>query len=451
MSWDLIVVGAGAAGLSAARTARRRRADVAVVEAGPIGGECTFSGCIPSKTLIDAAARGVAFPVAQARVHDTVARVAATESATVLRREGIDVIEGHARLVGATGVRVDGRLLRAKRMVIAVGAGPLVPPIPGIGDVPVLTNDNVFEVADLPPSLLVVGGGPLSVELAQAFARFGASVTVIETADRLLPKEEPEASELVASALTADGVRVLTGRAVASAAPDGGGVRLVLDDGTVCEGSHVLVAAGRSPSTGGLGLEAAGVATDPRGYVVTDERLRTSVSGIWAAGDVAGRTASTHAADEMGRIAAGNALSRLPYRRFHDEWMPTVTFTDPEVARVGLTEAEAAGRGARVAYLPMAEVDRAVTSGRTDGYVKLVVGPRSGTRHLAGGRLLGAIVVAARAGEMIALPTLVLRTGMLPARLALTTQAYPTWTTAVQQAAAQLFIETGGRRARPAG
>lgn len=450
VNYDLVVVGGGAAGISAARTGLRRRARVVLVQNGPVGGDCTFAGCIPSKTLIAAAAQGADFSTAIGRVHDTVAQVAATETADVLRREGIDVIEGRARLLAPDRVSIDGRQLRFRRLVVATGSVPSIPPIPGLAEVDVLTNENVFDLDHKPPSLIVLGGGPVGVELAQAFARLGTTVTVIEAAGRLLAREEPEASEIVAGALADDGVHVLTGREATSAETDPTGARVYLDDGTRLSASRVLVAAGRRPATAGLGLDAAGVVTDERGFICTDDHLRTNVTGIWAAGDIAGRSQFTHAADEMGRVAATNALSPVPYRKFRDHWMPAVTFTAPEVARVGLTEAAAAGPGVRVAYLPMSEVDRAITAGQTRGYVKLVTGPRAGTRNLAGGRLLGATVVAAHAGDMIAVPTLAMRTNMFPARLALTTQAYPTWSLAIRQAAAQLFIETSGRRARPA-
>lgn len=211
----------------------------------------------------------------------------------------------------------------------------------------------------------------------------------------------------------------------------------------------MLVAVGRTGAIEGLGLDAAGVATD-RGFIVTSDTLATSADGIWAVGDVAGKLQFTHAADEMGRIAAANALSRLPDRKFRPEWVPWVTFTGPEVARVGVTEAEAAARGARVAYVPMSEVDRAITAGATDGFVKLVAGPRTVLRNAGGGRLLGATVVAARGGELIGEAALALRTGMFVGRLAQTIHPYPTWSTALRQAAAQFFMDVGGRRARPA-
>lgn len=457
MTYELVVVGAGTAGLSAARTARRRGATVALVTDSAPGGDCTFVGCIPSKTLIEAAAQGADFSTATKRVHETVARLAAAESAEVLRGEGIDVLDGRARLEGPNRLAVAGRQVDYRRLVLATGAGPVIPPIPGLDDVAVLTNEDVFDLTSQPPSLLVVGGGPIGVELAQAFARLGTAVTIVEAARRLLPREEPEASDAVTAALAEDGVVAMTGRRVASAGvapggPDTGSAWVGLDDGTRVSATRVLVALGRRPDTSGLGLDDAHVAVDGHGSVVTDSHLRTTATGIFAAGDVTGRSPFTHSADEMGRVAAANALSRVPYRRFQEAAIPAVTFTDPEVARVGLTESDAAAAhpGARVAYLPLDELDRAVTAGRTNGYIKLIVAPRRATRDLAGGRLVGATFVAPRAGEMIALPALVMRTGMLPARLALTVQAYPTWTLGVRQAAAQLFMESGGRRARPA-
>jgi pyruvate/2-oxoglutarate dehydrogenase complex dihydrolipoamide dehydrogenase (E3) component len=449
VDYDLVVVGGGAAGMSAARAAARRRARVVLVQAGPLGGDCTFVGCVPSKPLIEAAGQGADFAAAMARVRTTVAQIAATETADVLRAEGIDVIEGWARLEGADRVVVDGRELRACRLVIATGSRPMVPDIPGLRAVGVLTNENVFDLTERPASLAILGGGPVGVELAQAFARLGTAVTLIEKADRLLVREEPEAGEIVTAALASDGVEIRVRRQLTAVTADPSGARLRLDDGHEVGVTRILVAVGRRPVTDELGLDAAGVATDQFGFIRTDGHLRTTVAGIWAAGDIAGRSQHTHAADAMGRTAAANALSRIGYRNFRDAWMPAVTFTAPEVARVGLTENEATGPGVRVAYLPMTEFDRAISARRTTGYVKLIAGTRAGSGNLAGGRLLGATIVAERAGEMIALPTLAMRAHMFPARLALATQAYPTWSLAVQQAAAQFFVQTGGRTARP--
>jgi pyruvate/2-oxoglutarate dehydrogenase complex dihydrolipoamide dehydrogenase (E3) component len=299
-----------------------------------------------------------------------------------------------------------------------------------------------------------LGGGAVGCELAQAFAHLGAKVTVVEALDRLLPREEPEASAAVADVFATEGIEVRLRCKVtrAEALEEKGAVRLHLDDGSTVSADRLLVAVGRRAATDSLGLDAAGVATE-RGLVVTDDRLATTAAGIWAAGDVTGKLQFTHAADEMGRVAAGNALSpRWRRRRFDPSAIPWVTFTTPEVARVGRTEADAAAawRGARVAFLPMAEVDRAIVTGQTAGFVKVIAGPRPILRGAGGGRVLGATIVAARAGELIHEPALAMRTGMFTGRLAQTVHAYPTWSVAVRQAVAQFFLETQGRRAHPA-
>ncbi len=348
MTHDLLVIGGGAGGMAAARTAARMKRRVALVQDGPVGGDCTFTGCVPSKTLIEAAHQGVAFEQAMHRVHATVARIAATETADVLRSEGVDVVEGRARLSGPSSAVVDGRTLRAPRLVLAAGAAPLVPDLPGLQDGPFLTNDSVWDLVERPASLTVLGGGAIGCELAQAFARFGTTVTLVEAADRLLAVEEPDASRVVGEVFSREGIDVRTStRAVRVEHPTGGVVRVVLDDGEVVESEQLLVAVGRRPSTDGLDLGAAGVELDERGYVVVDARLRTSVAGVYAVGDLTGQLQFTHAADEMGRTAAINALRRPLRLRFRPDAVPWVTFTAPEVARVGLTEEQAAARGPR--------------------------------------------------------------------------------------------------------
>lgn len=442
---DLLVIGAGSAGLSAARTAIRLGRSVVLVTDGPPGGDCTFTGCVPSKTLL--AARHLPFDQAIARVHGTVAAVAAEESVDVLRAEGMDVALGRAIVTRPGRVEVNDLVFSPKRMVLATGSHPAIPDVQGLPDVPYLTTDSLFSLAALPTHLAVLGGGAIGAEMAQAFRSLGSEVTVIEAADRLLPNEEPEASTAIASALSRNGVDVRTGATLR--AVTGAGTALVLhtDAGTT-EASHLLVAVGREPSTAGfakLGLRLAG-----NGGIEVDDRMRTSVAGIYAAGDVTTRLPFTHAAHEMGRIAATNALRRIP-TSFSERAVPWVTFTSPEVARVGLTEAQAAERvqGARVIELPMTEVDRARTSGQTDGFVKIIVGPRLLLRNAGGGKVLGATIVAERAGEMIAELALAMRTGMFTGRLAQTSHAYPTWSVGVQQAVAQLF-GYGDRRPRPA-
>ncbi|WP_306371425.1 NAD(P)/FAD-dependent oxidoreductase [Nocardiopsis sp. CC223A] len=453
MSHGLVVIGGGAAGLAAARTAVARGVRPLMVTEGPPGGECTFTGCVPSKTLIEAAARGEDFAAAMGRVRATVASIAATEDESALAGEGIEVLRGRAAFLAPDRIDVGGRILSAPRVVVATGGGPRVPGIPGLAETAPLTTDDVFALTGPPESLVVLGAGPVGCELAQAFARLGVTVTVVEERGRLLPGEAPEASRVIAERFVKEGIAVRTGASVTRVSREAGRCRLEVDGGAPVAAERILVAAGRTPGTHHMGLSEAGVRTDDRGFVRTDDRLATtSPSAVYAAGDVTGRIALTHAAHLMGRTAAANALRRGRGTRLDDSVIPRVAFTDPEVAQVGPTEHEAAARhpGARVAYLPMSEVDRAVTAGRTEGFVEIIAGPRPLLGHAGGGRVLGATIVGERAGELIHEIALAMRTGMFAGRLAQTVHAYPTHAIAVQQAAAQFVMEYAGRRARPA-
>ena len=442
---DLLVIGGGSAGLSAARTARRRGKSVVLVNDGQPGGDCTFTGCVPSKTLLQASA--LPFAEAMGRVRETVAAIAADESADVLRHEGIEVVIGRATFTAPGAIVVDGRTITAKKMVIATGSGPVVPKLPGLDTIAFLTNESLFDLTAQPRHLAVLGGGAIGCEMAQAFRRLGSEVTVFESLDRLLSKEEPDASEVVRQVFEQQGINVRLKTKVESVAKVRGGVRIDTDDGAVTA-SHLLVSVGRKPSS--AGLEPLGLKMSKTGAVEVDLSMRTSVKNVYAAGDVTGRLPFTHAADEMGRVAVVTALRAWP-QKFKEHAVPWVTFTDPEVARVGLTEAEAAQRhkGARVVELQLAELDRARTAYRTDGFVKIIVGPRRLTGNAGGGRILGATIVAERAGEMMAEVALALRTGMLVGRLAQTSHAYPTWSVGVQQAVGFLF-GFGEGKPRPA-
>ncbi len=457
---DLIIVGGGAGGLGAARAARWAGADVLLVNDRPIGGDCTFTGCVPSKTFLAAAAQGFEFSAAMDRVRSTIERIAATETADVLREEGIGVREGRARLATHDTVVVDDDRLTAPRIIVATGGRPVVPPIPGLDDVDadrVLTNEQVFDLTTAPRRLGIIGGGPIGCELAQAFAWLGVEVTLFEGLPRLLSREEPAAGDAVARSLTSAGVKVLTGTMIDRVVARPDGVALVHAVGDAAGDSpgevvvdRLLVAVGRAPNSGALGLEELGVKLDDRGHVLTDERLQTDVRGVYAVGDVTGKLLFTHAADEMGRLAAGNALRKGQRGRFRTAWIPWVTFTQPEVARIGMTEDMAADHDGRVVELPLDEMDRAITDGYTDGYIKLIAGPKRLTRHAGGGRIIGATIVAPRAGEMIHEVALAMRTGAFAGRLAQTVHAYPTWSHGIQKAAGQFFGEVEGRRARPA-
>ena len=432
--------------MAAARVAIRRGKSVVLVTDGPPGGDCTFTGCVPSKTLL--ASGGLPFAEAMARVQVTIAAIAADESAEVLRKEGIEVVLGRAEVRSRREVVVEGKTYRPRKLVLATGSEPVVPPIPGLADVTYLTNESLFELEVLPKHLAVLGGGAIGAEMAQAFRNLGSQVTVVEAMDRLLSKEEPDASAIIEKVFAHEGIAVQTGTKVEGVAKARGGVKLTTSAGSVTA-THLLVAVGRRPSS--KGLENLGLAMSKSGAVEVDLRMRTNVKGIYAAGDVTGRLPFTHAADEMGRVAGMTALSRVPMK-FAEKAVPWVTFTDPEVARIGLTESDAATtlKGARVVELPLSELDRARTAGRTEGFVKIVVAPKALTRNLAGGRIVGATIVAERAGEMMAEVALAVRTGMFAGRLAQSSHAYPTWSVGVQQAIAQLFGEYGGRSARPA-
>src|SRR5215469_356507 len=452
--YDLVVIGGGAAGLGAARAGAAAGARVLLVSEGEIGGECTFTGCVPSKTLIQAAARGASFADAMTMVHKAVETIAGTETAEVLAREGVEALRSHAIFTQPGAVSVDGRVLQARGFVIATGSRPAVPPVPGLAEAGYLTNETVFDLGELPGRLTVLGGGAVGCELAQAFARLGSHVTVIEAAPRLLPTADPAVSHRIEEVFDAEGISVRTGVAAASVEHDEKGVALMLGPDEKMSADRLLVATGRQPVTDGLGLADAGVRADERGCIATDRHLATTTRGIYAAGDVTGRMLFTHAAFEMGRLAAGNALRRhrTGAASFETSAIPWVVFTDPEVAQVGLTEQQAAAShsAARVAWLPMSEVDRAVTAGRTEGFVKIIAGRRPVLGSTGGGRVVGATIMAVRAGEMIDEVALAMRTRMFTGRLAQTTHAYPTWSLAVQQAAAQFFGTDGGRTARPA-
>ncbi|WP_020388699.1 dihydrolipoyl dehydrogenase family protein [Kribbella catacumbae] len=441
--YDLVVIGAGASGLGAARAAVTRGARTLLVSDSEPGGDCTFTGCVPSKTLIESARSGVSYALATQRIRDVIATIAATEDADALRSEGIDVILDRARFRSPNRIDVGVRTISARRVVIATGSTPAVPDVPGLRDVDFLTTETVFDLPTLPQSLAIVGGGTTGCELAQAFHRLGSHVTLIEQADRLLSDQDPDASAIITEVLRRDGIDVHLSTRLKSVVQ---GPRLELDDGTSLAATHILIAAGRRPPAVDLGLGAAGVDVDHRGYIRTDQHLATTARGIYAAGDVTGRLQLTHAAHAMGRLAAANALSRRP-NIYREDVVPRVTFTDPEVAQVGIL-ATNAPRRARIAELPMSGLDRALTAGAVDGFVKLVAGRRRLLGNAGGGRILGATIVAERAGELIHEPALAMATRMFTGRLAATSHAYPTWSMAVQLAAAQFFMTVDGRTAR---
>ncbi len=431
---DLVVLGGGSAGLIAAIGAARLGARVVLVERERTGGECLWTGCVPSKSLLataDLAHRmraaddlGLApaepeidLARVMARVRDAQASIAVHDSPQSLRAEGIEVIHGEGRFEAPGRLVAGGRALAYRRALVATGSRPKLPPVPGLENADPLTTDTVWELDALPQRLVVLGGGATGCELAQAFARLGSAVTLVEAGDRLLPVEEPEAGALIAQRLRADGVAVCEG----TRAEELDGATLTLSDGRRLPFDRILVATGRAACSEGLGLEAIGARTADDGAVEVDATLRTTARGVFAAGDVIGMLPFTHVAGHQAAIVVPNALFHAR-RRFDSAAMPWVTFTAPEVARVGLTEAQARaqhGAAVRVARHDYAQVDRAVTAASTDGFAKLIVGRR--------GRLLGATVAAPAAGEAIAGLASVMADGGRVGRIASAVHPYPTF------------------------
>jgi pyruvate/2-oxoglutarate dehydrogenase complex dihydrolipoamide dehydrogenase (E3) component len=475
---DLVVLGAGATGLAAARAARTAGARVSLVEAARPGGDCTHYGCVPSKALLETARRveaarsgprygfsatvDVDFPAVMQRVAAVIGEIEQDESPAQLATEGIELVQGWGRFTGPRTLEVgppEGderadlptRTLTCDRFVVATGSTASVPPIDGLDEVPSLDNRSVFDLRELPEHLLVLGGGPIGVELAQAFRRLGARVTVLEGAPSILPRDEPEAREAMTRVLQREGVDLRTGTTVARVSP---GPVVHLDDGSEVAGSHLLIAVGRTPVTTGFGLETTGARTDDRGRIRTDDRLRAAKT-VWAAGDCSATLQFTHVGDEQGRLAARNALAGPRFwlrSRWSDRVVPWVTFTEPEVAHVGLTEAEALaehGDGVRVSLVRDRDGDRARTAGETDGFVKLIAVPGL-VGGMTFGKLVGMTVVGPMAGEQLAEGALSMRAGTLVGRLAQTVHAYPTWSLSTRIAAARFFSAFGGEPARPA-
>ena len=473
-SYDLVVLGAGATGLAAARAARKAGRSVALVDRAEPGGDCTHFGCVPSKTLLDVAHRvagaraaqqwgldpvgDVDFGKVMRHVDDVIDAVSADESPGQLRAEGIDLVRGWATFTGPTSLDVEGTRVDGSRLVLATGATASIPPIDGLDTVDHLDNRTLFSLTEQPEHLLVMGGGAIGVELAQAFAQLGSRVTLVEAADRILTKEEPQASAVLTTVLERAGVAVRTGSAVERVSV---GPTLHLADGGTVSGSHLLVAVGRTPATNGMDLERAGIALGRHKEVVTDEYLRTTADGVFAAGDCTTPLQFTHVGDEQGRLAAANAFARgtaVPgafggMAKFDDSVVPWVTFTDPEVGRVGMTEQqayEAYGERARVAVVRLDEMDRPRTASHTDGYLKLIAGPRPVARHKVLDQVIGVTAVMPSGGEIAAMGAVAMRTGMLAGRLAQTIAPYPTYALGLRVAAARLFGEFGGASWRPA-
>lgn len=456
--YDLGILGGGAAGLTAASGGAQFGAKTVLVEkAEKLGGDCLHFGCVPSKTLIRAAGvwslarRAKEFglpgvelpPVSLAAVMDRVRSVIDTiqehDSPERFRRLGAEVRFGSPRFVDDHTVDLDGARLTARAWIVATGSGPSLPPVEGLMDVPYWTNETVFSQKELPGHLLVLGGGPIGVEMAQAFRRLGSNVTVVEYADQLLLSEDPDIAAILRGRLEAEGVKVLTGTKAVKAVAANSSVRLHLapakgeGEPRTIEGDALLVAAGRKANVEGLDLQAAGVVFSAKG-VPADARMRTNVPHIYSCGDVNGVFPFTHVAGYEAGVALSNAVLRLP-RKADYEKVPWCTYTDPEVASIGLNEkrAKAAGVGYRTLEAPFREVDRGLAEGETGGKIKVLITPS--------GRLLGCQIAGHHAGELIHEWVAAMNGGVKLSTLAGAIHAYPTLAEISKKAAGSYYSE----------
>ena len=433
---DLCVIGAGSGGLSIAAGAVQMGASVILIEQSRMGGECLNTGCVPSKALLAAAARGDGFAAAYDHMRGAIAAIEPHDSVERFRGLGVHVVFGKARFVAPRFLEVGDTSVTARRFVIATGSAPVVPLLPGLDTVPYFTNETLFDSAPEPSHLLVLGGGPVGVEMSQAFRRLGAEVTLVEKG-RLLGRDDPELAAIVRASLIADGVTIHEDTPVSAVEATGDGVALTCgsgDKGVRLSGSHLLVAAGRRPKIDDLGLEDAGVALND-GVPLVDRRLRTTNKRIFAIGDVVGPYRFTHTASYQARVVITNALFRLPARVRYDA-VPWVTYTDPELAHVGLSEAEvrAKGQEVRILRFPFAENDRAIAEGATNGLIKVMA-----TRR---GRVLGASIVGVHAGELILPWVLAVKYRLGVGKLAQAIVPYPTLSEVSARAAGSFHTPT---------
>ena len=405
---DVIVIGGGAAGLTAAGGCALFGLKVALIEGHKMGGECLNNGCVPSKALITAAKRAaeareekrygvtlsppiVDWAGVHKHIHDAIAHIEPHDSPETFEEMGCEVILGYARLTGRQSVEVDGRTLTAPRIVIATGSGPFVPPIEGLDDVPYLTNENLFDLAEQPAHLVIIGGGVIGMEMAQSFRRLGSEVTVIEPGD-IMARDDRESVAVVVDAMTQEGVRFVKGKA-AKVEGGEGSVKVHTDGGDVISGSHMLVAVGRTARVSGYGLEELGMELSRNGIKV-DDRRRTSVKGIYAIGDCRDGPRLTHVSGYEGSNVALEIVTGIPTKV---DWkaLPWCTYTEPEVAQIGLTEGEAREKhGDKVTVVTehFADNERAIAEASTQGHLKVI---------FKGKKIIGASICGKNAGELL--------------------------------------------------
>jgi mercury(II) reductase len=449
-SYNLVVIGAGTAGLVSAAAAAGLGARVALVERHLMGGDCLNVGCVPSKAMIRSARaradilKAEAFGVATAsgssvdfgqvmeRLRRLRAGISHHDSADRFSDLGIDVFLGEGQFKDSRSIQVDGQLLRFKKAVIATGARAARPPIPGLEESGFLTNETVFSLTELPKRLLVLGGGPIGCELAQVFSRLGAEVTLVEMGSQFLPREDPDAAEILAQKMEADGVDIRLATTLTKVSQENQEKHAHLSTGDITEiipVDEILVGVGRVPNVRGLNLEAAGVEYDRRQGVNINDRLQTTNPRIFAAGDVALDYKFTHTADATARIVIQNALF-MGRKKVSSLTVPWCTYTSPEIAHVGIYEKDAQTNGIEVTTykVPFSEVDRAILDGEQEGFLKIHV--KKGTD-----RILGATIVAEHAGDMISELTLAMVAGVGLGSISSVIHPYPTQAEAIRKAA----------------
>ena len=435
MKFDIAVIGAGSAGLSVAAAAAQFGEKIVLFEKGEMGGDCLNYGCVPSKSLIAASKAAhaqrssahygvvavepkVDFAKVMDYVQSVIAAIEPNDSQERFEKLGVVVVRAPAKFINANEVEAEGKIYSARKFVIATGSRAGVPPIAGLKDVPYFTNENIFKNRVLPKHLIVIGGGPIGLELAQAHRRLGSQVTVLE-AFQPLAKDDPELTSIVLDALKSDGIDIRAQVAIAEIKKTKSGIEVVLKDGGVVSGSHLLVAAGRVPNIENLNLETAGIEFTKRGVTV-DQGLRSTNKKVYAAGDVAGGLQFTHVAGYHAGLIIRNALFKLPVKNRTDI-IPWVTYTDPELSHVGLTEVDARktlGDSVKVLRWNFAENDRAQAEGKTKGMIKVILGKKS--------RIIGASIVGPQAGELIAPWVLAVSQGLKISAFANVVLPYPT-------------------------
>ncbi|WP_050605872.1 NAD(P)/FAD-dependent oxidoreductase [Ruegeria sp. 6PALISEP08] len=431
---DLLVIGAGSGGLSVAAGASQMGADVVLLEGHKMGGDCLNFGCIPSKALIasgktaygqaHSAAFGISdvtpqidYAAAKDHVHDVIAQIEPMDSQERFEGFGVKVIREYGTFISSNKVQAGAHVITARRIVIATGSSPLVPPIPGLDTVPYYTNETIFELRERPDHLLIIGGGPIGMEMAQAHQRLGSKVTVIE-GQKALGKDDPEAASVVLEALRSEGIDIREDAMVAQIRGSEGAVEVVTEIGEIYRGSHLLIAAGRKANIERLNLEEAGIDRTRTG-IKTDEALRTTNRQVYAIGDVAGGLQFTHVAGYHAGVIIRSALFGLPSKA-KTAHIPWATYTDPELSQVGLTEAQARDQHSdrlEIARFDYHHNDRAISQRKTNGFIKVMV---------VKGRPVGATIVGHQAGELINLWSLALANNLKMGQIAAMVSPYPT-------------------------